>query len=72
VKTDMKTIESLIIRRKLATFRSVFPHDDDTTVQNITGIYNDVLEFSKSISPSFLPKLILIASLLDPIYIPNP
>ena len=47
----MKTIESLIIRRKLASFRSVFPHDDDTAVENITRIYNDVLEFSRSISP---------------------
>jgi len=43
----MKTFENMAIRRKLASFRSVFPHDDNTTVKNLGGIYDDVLEFSR-------------------------
>jgi hypothetical protein len=45
----MKAIERLIFRRKLASLRSAFPHDDDTTVLNIANIYMDIMEFSRSI-----------------------
>ena len=43
----MKTFQKLVISRKLASFRSVFPHDDDTTVENLGEIYDDVLDFSR-------------------------
>ena len=46
----MKTFESLVIRKKLASFRSVFPHGDNPAVKNIAGVYVDVLNFSKLIS----------------------
>jgi hypothetical protein len=43
----MKTFKKLVISRNLASFRSVFPHDDDTTVENLGEIYDDVLDFSR-------------------------
>jgi len=46
----MKAFENIIVRRKLASFRSVFPHDDPSEVKNIDGIYDDILEFSRSVS----------------------
>ena len=46
----MKAFENLIVRRKLASFRSVFPHDDPTKIKNIEGIYDDILEFSRLVS----------------------
>jgi len=45
----MKAIERLILRRKLASLRSAFPHDNDSTELNIANIYIDVMEFSRSI-----------------------
>jgi hypothetical protein len=47
----MKAIKGLIIHKKLASYRSAFPHDDRTEVKNVAEIYNDVLEFSKSVLP---------------------
>jgi hypothetical protein len=45
----MKAFENITIRRKLASFRPTFPHDDHTTVENIEVIYDDVLEFSRPV-----------------------
>jgi hypothetical protein len=49
-KKSMKTFENLTLRRKLASFSAVFPHDDNAVAKNITGIYDNILEFSRSIS----------------------
>jgi len=46
----MKAFENIMIRRKLAAFRSVLPHHDPTTVKNIEKIYDDILEFSRPVS----------------------
>ncbi|KIM71281.1 hypothetical protein PILCRDRAFT_830444 [Piloderma croceum F 1598] len=43
----MKAIKGLTIHKKLASYRSAFPHNDRTDVRNVTEIYNDVLEFSR-------------------------
>jgi hypothetical protein len=45
----MKAIKSLAIHKKLASFRTLFPHDDHAEVKNVAGIYNDVLKFSRSV-----------------------
>ncbi|KIM86149.1 hypothetical protein PILCRDRAFT_335112 [Piloderma croceum F 1598] len=49
----MKAFKNLIIRRKLASFRPVFPHDDSTNVDNIESIYDDILEFTR---PGLYPE----------------
>jgi hypothetical protein len=46
----MKAFENVMIRRKLASFRAVFPHGDPTAVKNIERIYDDILEFSRPVS----------------------
>jgi hypothetical protein len=43
----MKAIKGLAIHKKLASYRSAFPHNDRTEVRNATEIYDDVLEFSR-------------------------
>ena len=68
----MKILENIAIRRKLASFRSVFPHDDNTTDKVLGGIYDDVLEFSRPVRRSQSNHDELIDSLLDSVYTPNP
>jgi len=46
----MKAFKNLVIRRKLDSFRSVFPHDDTSKVNNIESIYDDILEFTRPVS----------------------
>jgi hypothetical protein len=46
----VKAFENIMIRRKLASFHSVFPHDGPTAVENIENIYDDILEFSRPVS----------------------
>jgi hypothetical protein len=46
----MKAFENINIRRKLASFRTVFPHDDHYTDKNIEGIYDDVLGFARPVT----------------------
>jgi hypothetical protein len=50
----MKTFESIVVRRKLASFRPIFPHHDRTSVKNIEGIYGDVLEFSRPVAVNII------------------
>jgi hypothetical protein len=52
-EATLRGVENLAIRRKLASFRSVFPHKNDTTIENIELIYDDVLEISRLV-PSYL------------------
>jgi hypothetical protein len=40
-------VENLVIRRKLASFRSVFPHDNDTMIRDIEQVYDDLLELTR-------------------------
>jgi hypothetical protein len=68
----MKAIESLTIRRKLASFSSVFPHGDDAAVKNLSRIYNDVLEFLRSISSRNELEQNELTKLLTDLYIPSP
>jgi hypothetical protein len=41
--------ENAVIRKKLASIRSFFPHDDDSLAMNIPDMYHDVLEFLRSV-----------------------
>ena len=70
----MKAFENIIVRRKLASFRSVFPHDDPSKVENIDGIYDNILEYSRSVSGGILivEACTYRESLIDRVYIPNP
>jgi hypothetical protein len=43
----LRGIENIIIRRKLATYRALFPHMDDTPIRNIDSIYENILELSR-------------------------
>ena len=45
----LRGIENIIIRRKLATYRNLFPHMDDTPIRNIDSVYENVLELSRYI-----------------------
>lgn len=45
---------NITTRRKLASVRSVFPHNNDTTVKNIAETYDDVLQFLRSVSAAIL------------------
>jgi hypothetical protein len=57
MKAAKKTFQSLSVRSKLASLRSVFPHDDQTEVKNMAEIYREVLEYSRSVSSRIsLPK----------------
>lgn len=67
----MKTLGSIYVRRKLAYFHSVFPHDDKTTVKNITDIYDDVLEYSRSVDQIAQFTFLSSSSLSDATFIPN-
>lgn len=68
-----KTLGTMSGHKKLSSFGFIFPHDDDTAVNNISGIYDDILEFSRSVDlhttsakqPSmirFISGLVLILS----------
>jgi hypothetical protein len=46
-KATLRGVENLVVRRKLASLRSVFPHRNDTTIKNIEQHYDDVLELSR-------------------------
>ena len=42
-----KTFGIMSGHKKLSSFHFIFPHDDDTTVENLGEIYDDVLDFSR-------------------------
>jgi hypothetical protein len=48
-KATLRGVESLVIRRKLAFLRSIFPHKNDAVIMNIEDVYDDVLELSRSV-----------------------
>jgi len=48
-EATIRGIENLVIRRKLASLRSMFPHGNDTTIGNIEQLYDDILELSRCV-----------------------
>jgi hypothetical protein len=40
-------VENIVIRRKLSTYRSLFPHTDETTIKDIDFVYENILELSR-------------------------
>jgi hypothetical protein len=53
-KMAQRGLDGIVIRRRLAAMKSVFPHNDgdETSVQNLDKIYDDVLELSRYARPS--------------------
>ena len=47
-EATLRRVENIVIRRKLSTYRSLFPHTDDTTIKDIDSIYENILELSRS------------------------
>lgn len=43
----LRGVENLVIRRQLASLRSIFPHTNDAVIHNIDHIYDNVLELSR-------------------------
>jgi hypothetical protein len=46
-EATLRGVENIVIRRKLAAIRSVFPHTDTTDIADIDAAYDDVLELSR-------------------------
>jgi hypothetical protein len=46
-EAGLRRMEMIMIRTKLTAVRGAFPHGDDTVVQNIEAIYDNVLELSR-------------------------
>jgi hypothetical protein len=46
-KSALRRIETLAIRRKLAKVLAVFPHKDDSAINDIETIYDHTLELSR-------------------------
>jgi hypothetical protein len=46
-EATLRRVENVVIRRKLSTYRSLFPHADDTTIRDIDSVYENVLELSR-------------------------
>jgi hypothetical protein len=53
-EATLRGIENVVIRRKLAKFRALFPHTDSTTIKNIDFVYDDVLELSRYLTIVYL------------------
>jgi hypothetical protein len=49
-EATLRGVENLVIRRKLVSLRSHFPHDNGTVNRKIEQIYNDVLELTRFVS----------------------
>jgi hypothetical protein len=53
-KMAQRGFDGIVIRRRLAAMKSIFPHKDDseTSIEKLDSIYDDVLELSRC-APSF-------------------
>jgi hypothetical protein len=51
-EATLRGVESLVIRRKLASLRSIFPHKNDAVIKNVEDVYDNVLELSRSVIES--------------------
>jgi hypothetical protein len=49
-----KALGSIAGRRKLASFRPLFPHTNDTTINDIAKIYDDILALSRLAGMTFV------------------
>lgn len=47
-EATLRGVENIVVRRKLAFFRSAFPHDNETMTEDIVQIYENVLELTRS------------------------
>ena len=56
-EATLRGVENVVIRRKLSTYRSLFPHTDDMTIKNIDTVYENVLELSRYSSYPFVPHV---------------
>jgi hypothetical protein len=56
-EATLRGVENVVIRRKLSTYRSLFPHADDTTIKNIDTVYENVLQLSRYSSHPFIPHI---------------
>jgi hypothetical protein len=46
-EATLRGVENIVIRRKLSTYRSLFPHADETTIKDIDSVYENILELSR-------------------------
>jgi hypothetical protein len=61
----MKAWKNISIHRKLASFRSAFPHYDHSNVRDIERICSDVLEFSRPVSGGMVSINMDLSSILQ-------
>jgi hypothetical protein len=52
-EATLRGVEIVVIRRKLSTYRSLFPHADDTAIKDIDSVYENVLELSRYCNHSY-------------------